>query len=161
MKCHTCASGDTKVIESRDVGDGKTIRRRRECLSCDKRFTTYERIERPAITVIKRDGTKQLYIRDKIVAGIGRATEKTSIGAEQIESIVNSIEEEIASSQSGEVSSEHLGSLIMDELANLDEVAYVRFASVYNSFQDIEGFERALKDIRAKKQARIKAGTKI
>ncbi len=150
MVCPKCPESDTKVIESRDVGEGHVIRRRRECLDCSYRFTTYERIERPNLSVIKKDGTRQVFDRTKMMAGIGRATEKTSVTGPQLEDLVASIEEELYGSGDGEVKSGLLGEMIIERLAELDDVAYVRFASVYRSFKDIASFERALKMIKEK-----------
>ena len=150
MKCPKCPHSDTKVIESRDVGEGNVIRRRRECLDCDYRFTTYERIERPNLTVVKKDGTRQMFDRAKLLAGISRATEKTSVTGPQVEDIVANIEDELYARGDSEVKSREIGELIMQRLAEINDVAYVRFASVYRSFKDIESFERALKMLKYK-----------
>jgi transcriptional repressor NrdR len=151
MKCHNCQSIDSKVIESRDVADGEATRRRRECLSCGARFTTYERIERPSLVVIKRDGTRQLFSRDKLLAGLQHSTEKTSVTNLQLESFVASIEREIYGRGEPEVSSTDIGELVMKGLPDLNEVAYVRFASVYRKFRDIGSFERELNKMRKAK----------
>lgn len=150
MKCPKCPHSDTKVIESRDVGEGFVIRRRRECLDCDYRFTTYERVERPNLTIAKKDGTRQLFDRSKLIAGINRATEKTAVTGSQLEDMVAQIEEELYSRGDNEVKSIDLGEMVMERLAVIDDVAYVRFASVYRSFKDIESFERALKMLKDK-----------
>lgn len=144
MKCPKCHTVETKVIESRDVGGGEAIRRRRECLECEFRYTTYERIERPNLVVIKRDGTRQSFNRQKILDGICRAAEKTSISAEQREDIVTSVERTVYEMGEAEIPSTVIGELVMSELAKYDEVAYVRFASVYRHFTSLKGFEREL-----------------
>ncbi len=152
MKCPKCPESDTKVIESRDVGEGFVVRRRRECLNCDNRFTTYERIERPNLSVVKKDGTRQMFDRAKVLAGISRATEKTSVTGPQVEDMVAKIEEELYSRGDSEIESRDIGELIMKELSEVNDVAYVRFASVYRSFKDIESFERTLKTIKEKQK---------
>jgi transcriptional repressor NrdR len=148
MKCHQCQSTDNKVIESRDVADGEAIRRRRQCLNCGYRFTTYERIERPSLVVVKRDGTREMFSREKLLAGLQRATEKTSVTNLQLESFVAQIERELYGRGEPEVASVDIGELVMQGLPKLSEVAYVRFASVYRHFKDITGFERELSRIR-------------
>ena len=148
MKCSQCGSLDNKVIESRDVADGEAIRRRRQCLKCDFRFTTYERLERPNLAVVKRDGTREMFSREKLLAGLQRATEKTSVSSPQLESFVALIERELYGRGEPEVASVDIGELVMQGLSKLNEVAYVRFASVYRHFKDITGFERELIRIR-------------
>ena len=148
MKCHHCNSIDNKVIESRDVADGEAIRRRRQCLKCGYRWTTYERLERPSLVVVKRNGTRQLFSREKLLAGLQHACEKTSVTNLQLESFVASIERELYDRGEPEVSSTDIGELIMAGLPKLSEVAYVRFASVYRKFRDISSFERELSRIR-------------
>jgi transcriptional repressor NrdR len=153
MKCGNCGATDTKVIESRDVADGEAIRRRRQCLKCGYRFTTYERLERPSLTVIKRDGTRQLFSRDKLLAGLQQAAEKTTVTSVQLEAFVAGIERELYGRGEPEVTSTDIGELVMNELPKLNEVAYVRFASVYRKFRDIGGFERELSKIRKSKES--------
>ncbi len=148
MKCNQCQSDDTKVIESRDVAEGQAIRRRRMCLSCGERFTTYERIERPQLIVVKNDGTRELFNRSKLLAGLYRACEKTAVTSLELEKVVNAIEQELYACGDDEVRSARVGELVMDQLARLNEVAYVRFASVYRRFKDIAGFERELSLVR-------------
>lgn len=150
MKCPHCHQNNSKVIESRDLLSGESIRRRRECLNCQHRYTTYERIERPAVTVIKKDGTRQMFDRAKVVAGLARACEKTTLTAAQVEELAESVERHIyqQSGSDNEITSEHIGGIIMDELADLNQVAYVRFASVYRNFTDLDSFERELTRIR-------------
>jgi transcriptional repressor NrdR len=148
MKCSQCNVADTKVIESRDAHDGEAIRRRRECTMCGNRFTTYERVERPQIIVIKSNGNRELFNRQKLLAGLYRACEKTPVTQVQLERLVTDIEREMQTCGEPEVSSAKIGDLVMDKLARINEVAYVRFASVYRKFTDIDGFERELLQIR-------------
>jgi len=152
MKCNQCQSDDIKVIESRDVADGQAIRRRRMCNQCGQRFTTYERIERPQLIVIKNDGTRELFNRSKLLAGLYRACEKTSVTSLQLERVVSNIEQELYACGEQEVSSSKIGELVMNELARLNEVAYVRFDSVYRRFKDIASFERELSHIRQRQK---------
>lgn len=151
MKCSQCQEVDTKVIESREAGDGEAIRRRRACTSCQYRFTTYERVERPQIIVIKNNGTRELFNRDKLLAGLYRACEKTPITSLQLERLVSDIEQQIHACGDQEVTTAKIGDMVMERIAPLDEVAYVRFASVYRRFKDIAGFERELLQIRERK----------
>ncbi|MDB5185729.1 MAG: ytcG [Candidatus Saccharibacteria bacterium] len=156
MKCSQCQQVDTKVIESREAADGEAIRRRRVCANCQYRFTTYERIERPQIIVIKNNGTRELFNRDKLLAGLYRACEKTPITSLQLERLVANIEQQIQSCGDQEVATARLGDMVMERLSQLDEVAYVRFASVYRRFKDIAGFERELTEIRERKTGYVK-----
>lgn len=153
MKCDHCQHDDTRVIESRDVAGGQSIRRRRMCAACGHRFTTYERIERPQIIVIKNNGTRELFNRDKLLAGLYRASEKTSVSSLQLERIVADIEDCLYGCGEPEVRSSKIGELVMERLASLNEVAYVRFASVYRRFKDIAGFERELSNIKQQRDA--------
>jgi transcriptional repressor NrdR len=148
MKCPQCQENNSKVVESRDVASGESTRRRRECLECRYRYTTYERLERPSLTVVKKDRTRQLFDRGKLMAGLERACEKTMISASQFEELVARIEHRIYDRNESEITSECIGEIIMDELADVNQVAYVRFASVYRSFTDLESFERELTRIR-------------
>jgi transcriptional repressor NrdR len=154
MKCQRCGSLDNKVVESRDVADNDAIRRRRECLSCGYRFTTYERLERPTLVVIKRNATRQLFSREKLLKGLQHATEKTPVTNLQLESFVASIERELYGRGEPEVSSTDIGELVMASLPKLNEVAYVRFASVYRKFRDISSFEKELSKIRRSKETK-------
>lgn len=140
MKCPFCSYEESKVIDSRPTDEGEKIRRRRECLRCNKRFTTYEMIETLPIIVVKRDKNRQTFDRNKILAGIDRACYKRPIPADDREKIVNDIESLLQSSLDREVSSARIGEMVMDRLRALDEVAYVRFASVYRQFRDINTF---------------------
>ena len=151
MKCNQCQIDDTKVIESRDVADGQAIRRRRMCGSCGFRFTTYERLERPQLIVVKNDGTRELFNRTKLLAGLYRACEKTPVTSLQLEKVVDAIEQDLYNCAENEVPSAKIGDLVMRELSQLNEVAYVRFASVYRRFTDIAGFERELSHIKHRK----------
>lgn len=152
MKCFECQCEDTKVIESRDVADGEAIRRRRMCPQCKNRFTTYERLERPQLVVVKNNGVRELYNRQKLMAGMLRASEKTTLTSLQLDRVVADIERELYACGEPEVKSARIGDLAMERLAVLDEVAYVRFASVYRRFTDIAGFEQALTRIRQQKE---------
>ena len=152
MKCPQCQSVESKVVESRDVAEGEAIRRRRECLHCAYRFTTYERIERPNLVVVKRNGTRQLFSREKILAGLQRACEKTPVTNMQLEAFVADLERELYSRGEPEIPSVEIGQAIMEKLADLNDVAYVRFASVYRNFKDIASFERELSEIRQRKE---------
>lgn len=151
MRCNQCHFEDTKVIESREAGDAEAIRRRRECLNCSHRFTTYERIEKPQLVVIKNDGTRQLYNRDKLTSGVYRACEKTPVTSIQIEQLVTNVENVLYALGETEVPSSAIGKAVMEELAKTNEVAYVRFASVYRRFKDIASFERELSEMRQPK----------
>ena len=152
MKCSQCQSDDIKVIESRDVADGQAIRRRRMCNACESRFTTYERLERPQLIVIKNDGTRELFSRSKLLAGLYRACEKTPVTSLQLEKVTNQIEQDLYDCSEPEVKSSKIGELVMDQLAALNEVSYVRFASVYRRFKDIASFEKELNNIRQQRQ---------
>ena len=158
MKCGQCGSDDTKVIESRDVDAAQAVRRRRACTSCGYRFTTYERLERPQLVVVKKDGTRQLFNRSKLLAGLYRACEKTTVTGIDLEDLVSSVEQQLYNCAETEVLSGKIGELVMERLPDLNEVAYVRFASVYRRFKDIASFERELSQIRGRKSANTVAG---
>ena len=151
MRCSQCECDDTKVIESRDAGDGQAIRRRRACPDCGYRFTTYERLERPQLIVIKNDSTRELFSRDKLLGGLYRACEKTPVTTLQLEKLVADIEQQLYACCDPEVFSAKIGEMVMERLSLLNEVAYVRFASVYRRFTDIAGFERELSQIKKRK----------
>lgn len=144
MNCPFCAYKESKVIDSRPADEGASIRRRRECLSCKKRFTTYEKIEHLPVIVIKRDGSRQSFDRVKLINGMVRACEKRPISLKTLEDIADDIEQELQSSIDRETSTVQIGEMVMDRLKNIDEVAYVRFASVYRSFKDINTFMEEL-----------------
>ena len=158
MKCPYCSFDEDKVIDSRPTDEGATIRRRRECLSCRKRYTTYEKVENMPIMVIKKDGSRQTYDRDKVRKGILRACEKRSVSINQIEKILDAIEGQINNSLEREVTSEFIGELVMEKLRELDEVAYVRFASVYRQFKDINTFMNELNKLYMKNNWRFALG---
>lgn len=151
MKCYECHCEDTKVIESRDVAEGEAIRRRRMCPQCKNRFTTYERVERPQLVVVKNDGVRELFNRQKLLSGLLRASEKTRLTSLQLDRVVADIEHELYACGEPEVASARIGDLAMERLALLDEVAYVRFASVYRRFTGIASFEQALSSIKQRK----------
>jgi transcriptional repressor NrdR len=151
MKCPFCGYADSKVIDSRPAEDGTTIRRRRECLECQKRFTTYEIIERMPLVVIKRDGSRESFDKVKIINGVIRACEKRPVTMTQIENLANDIELELRGRLESEVKSEVIGEMVMARLKDLDEVAYVRFASVYRSFKDINTFMEELTKLLTEK----------
>ncbi len=151
MKCPHCQSVDSKVVESRDVASGESIRRRRECERCSSRFTTYERVERPNLIVVKKDDKREVFDRQKVLCGIERASEKTSISAPEREDMVARIERKLYDLGKPEVRAGEIGELVMDELARADEVAYVRFASVYRNFKSIKSFEEGLSALKARK----------
>ena len=140
MRCPFCGELDSKVIDSRPAQEGASIRRRRECLVCKKRFTTYEFIEQTPLVVIKRDGSRQSFDRVKLINGMVRACEKRPVGLNQLEKIASEIETELHGSIEREIPSAQIGEMVMERLKDVDEVAYVRFASVYRSFKDIETF---------------------
>ena len=151
MKCPYCGFEESKVIDSRPADEGERIRRRRECLKCGKRFTTHEVIETVPIVVVKRDKSREVFDRAKLTAGILRACEKRPVSIEQIEKMVDAIEAQLQSSLDREVTSMTIGELTMDQLKNVDEVAYVRFASVYRQFKDINTFMEELNKLLMEK----------
>lgn len=144
MKCPFCGYLESKVIDSRPAEEGSTIRRRRECLACQKRFTTYEIIERLPLVVIKRDGSRQSFDKVKLINGMVRACEKRPVTLAQLEAIADEIEQELQSALEREISTVTIGEMVMERLKDVDEVAYVRFASVYRSFKDINTFMEEL-----------------
>lgn len=151
MKCPYCSYQESKVVDSRHSDEGNSIRRRRECLSCQKRFTTYETVESLPIIVVKKDNSREPFDRDKILRGMVRASEKRPVAIADIESAVAEIEQIVQNSLEREVSTDKIGELVMDRLKQLDEVAYVRFASVYRQFKDINSFMRELTKILEEK----------
>ena len=154
MKCPKCGYNESKVIDSRPSEEGASIRRRRECLSCQNRFTTYETVEKLPLLVIKKDKTRQTFDKNKLLNGIIEACHKRPITLEQMESVVNEIELELQNSLSHEVPSSKIGVLVMEKLKALDEVAYVRFASVYREFKDLDTFMRELEKLKSQKNER-------
>jgi transcriptional repressor NrdR len=147
MRCPACGFEEDKVVDSRSTREGRAIRRRRECLSCGRRFTTYEYVERASIEIAKKDGRREPLDREKLLTGLVKACEKRPIPREALERIVDSIENELAESGRTEVDSKEIGERVMAHLRGLDEVAYVRFASVYRSFKDLSDFMDELRDL--------------
>ena len=150
MKCPFCSHDDTRVVDSRLGKEGNNIRRRRECVECERRFTTYERVEETLPLVIKKDGRREAFDRQKIISGIQRACEKRPVSIATIEKLVDQMELNLQESGEKEIDASRIGEAIMEALQSLDEVAYVRFASVYRQFRDINEFMSELKDILAK-----------
>lgn len=148
MKCPFCGFEESKVIDSRPADDGERIRRRRECLGCAKRFTTHEVIETVPIVVVKRDKSREVFNRSKLMSGLLRACEKRPISMEQIEGMIDSIESQLQSGYDREVTSQHIGELVMEILKETDKVAYIRFASVYKNFEDTDTFLEELSRLR-------------
>ncbi|HBI33610.1 MAG TPA: transcriptional regulator NrdR [Candidatus Moranbacteria bacterium] len=144
MICPFCGNGDTKVVDSRDTNDSKAIRRRRECEKCQARFSTYEEMEIMRLTVTKRDGSKQEYDRRKIEIGLHKALEKRPVSEEKIGKAIGDIEYEIQARESNEISSKEIGRMILEKLKELDDVAYLRFASVYKGFKNADSFRKEM-----------------
>ena len=145
MKCPYCGNPDTRVVDSRPVDDNASIRRRRVCDDCGKRFTSYERVETVPLVVIKKDKTREIFDRSKIESGVIRACHKRPVSAQQIRELVDSVESEVASRGDREIPSTEIGEMVMSRIKNLDPVAYVRFPSVYHEFKDVETFMDELK----------------
>ena len=152
MKCPFCQHADTKVTDSRVTDDGNAIRRRRECLSCHRRFTTYELVEEAPLMVIKRDGHREMFDGDKLLRGLMRACEKREVSVEQIKELVASVERELRNRLVQEISSEELGEVVLAKLSDLDPVAYIRFASVYRRFSGLKDFMAELETLMAKEE---------
>jgi len=151
MKCPICSHQDTKVIDSRVSADELSIRRRRECLKCEFRFSTYESVEILDLTIVKKDGRKEAYNREKIVKGLRRSLEKRPISDEDFKQLINVIERDLQALRKSEIPSEQVGEIIMEHLKKVDKVAYIRFASVYESFEDAETFLEELEKLIDKK----------
>ncbi len=151
MRCPYCKNNDSRVIDSRAAEEGATIRRRRECTSCGKRFTTYEVVEKQPLMVVKQDGRREVFKREKILNGIIRACDKRDISLERITNLANEIERDIRNTMEQEVSTSDIGKLVMNRLKDFDEVAYIRFASVYRKFADISSFMEELRELQAHK----------
>ena len=147
MRCPFCKKADSRVIDSRAADDGNTIRRRRECTGCGKRFTTYEVVEKIPLMVIKNDGRRVVFDRNKLLNGLIRSCDKRDIPTEHIVSLANEIEKELRNTMDREVTTKAIGELVMEKLRNFDEVAYIRFASVYRKFADISNFRDELEDL--------------
>ncbi len=152
MKCPRCGAVDSKVIDSRSTDDFASIRRRRSCPTCGYRFTTYEVVDKVPVTVVKKNGTKELFDRNKVLSGILRACNKRTVTREQMESVVTDVEAEIQNSLDTEITSSYIADLVMDRLKAIDEVSYVRFASVHREFKDAQSFLEALEEIRESKK---------
>jgi transcriptional repressor NrdR len=151
MKCPYCSFNETKVLDSRPTEDNTSIRRRRECLGCQKRFTTYEKVEDIPVYVIKKDGTREAFNKRKILSGILKSCEKRPVSISEIERLVDDIEKQVYNTMKQEVLSHFIGELVMERLKKLDDVAYVRFASVYKQFKDINTFLEELQKILKEK----------
>jgi len=154
MKCPFCAKSGTQVIDSRASDEGASIRRRRRCLGCDKRFTTYERVELALPSIVKRGGSRAEYDRDKLRASMLLALRKRPVPREAVDDAIGRIEDKLLSAAQREVKSEKLGELVMRELKRLDKVAYIRFASVYRSFEDVDEFAEVVKEVRPSRRRR-------
>lgn len=153
MRCPTCEGRETRVIDSRDLEDAATIRRRRECVSCGARFTTYERIEAARLVVVKRDGSRQEFDRDKLAAGLRKALTRRPVADGAAERAADQIEAALRATGATEVASSRVGELAMDRLRELDQVAYIRFASVYQSFEDLETLKREVDSLLAERES--------
>lgn len=152
MKCPFCGFNDTKVVDSRMGKEGNNIRRRRECIDCERRFTTYERVEESLPLVVKKDGRREMFDRAKIIAGMQRACEKRPVSIATIEKFVDSFQQSLQENGEKEIEAGKIGNAVMEALQAIDEVAYVRFASVYRQFKDINEFMNELKDILAQEK---------
>ncbi len=151
MRCPFCSFDESKVVDSRSTDDNTTIRRRRECLSCSKRYTTYEKVEDIPILVVKRDSTRENFNKEKIINGLIRACQKRPVSRKQIEDLAEDIEKTISNKMITEVNSKLIGEMVMERLKNVDEISYVRFASVYREFKDINTFLEEIKSLVSKK----------
>ena len=152
MRCPFCNENDDRVVDSRESQNGHTIRRRRECLDCGRRYTSYERIEDIPFMVVKRDGSRTEFDRKKLLIGLYKACEKRPVPAKQIDAIVDAVEQKVHEREEREITTQEIGQYVMDRLKDLDQVAYVRFASVYRRFEDIESFMTELKDLLDQKR---------
>ena len=155
MQCPSCQNTDSRVLESRSADSGRSVRRRRECLNCDFRFTTYERVETTPITVLKKSGTKELFNRGKIISGLNRACEKTIINSSKIEFIVDEIELQLHQSIRKEIETIEIGEMVLTHLKDINEVAYIRFASVYRQFHGINDFITTLESLKPLKKEQL------
>lgn len=155
MKCPFCSYNEDRVIDSRSNAEGSSVRRRRECLNCAKRFTTYEYIEKIPLMVIKKDGRREPFNREKIVSGLLRACQKRPVSMEHLEKLVEEVEKDIQKKFDQEVEARYIGGLVMEKLAKIDDVAYVRFASVYRQFKDVNEFMKELQDVLSKNKKQL------
>jgi transcriptional repressor NrdR len=158
MRCPRCGERDTRVVDSRDLDDSATIRRRRECNACSTRFTTYERMEAARLVVVKRDGTRQEFDRDKLAAGLRKALTRRPVPDGAAEQAADEIEAELRAAGAGEVISSRIGTLAMDKLRGIDQIAYIRFASVYQSFEDLEDLKREVDTLYATREDDAESG---
>lgn len=149
MLCPFCNHPEDRVLESRELDDGRSVRRRRECLKCEGRFTSYERVEERPIMVIKRDGQREQFSRDKILKGVTRACEKRPVSAEMIDKLVDEVIHEVHRADGREVATQKIGELVMNKLQKIDQVSYIRFASVYRQFSDVKDFVKEVKELTA------------
>lgn len=150
MKCPKCGSSELKVNEKRDLDADTSIRRRRECVKCGHRFTTYERIEAASLNVVKKDGALELYLRDKLASGIHKALKKRPIEPDKVEELIDEIDREIRERGDGDIKSTEIGEIVMQKLKETDQVAYLRFASVYKAFEDAESFTKEAEKLKSK-----------
>ncbi len=157
MRCPSCFHNGTRVLDSRPVDEGRSIRRRRECESCLNRFTTFERVEEPPLIVVKKEGTREEFNKEKILRGLIKACEKRPVSLKQLEEVTQNVERELRNLGISEVKSDMIGEIVMEALRDIDDVAYVRFASVYRQFKDLNVFIEELKDILQKRE-RIRRG---
>lgn len=158
MRCPFCSYSDSRVLDSRPTVEGNSIRRRRECGSCGKRFTTYERVDELPLVVVKKDGRREPFDRKKLLIGLTKACQKRQVSTEKLEAVVEGIEKELRNTMETEIKSQYIGELVMEQLRKLDEVAYVRFASVYREFRDAESFMVEVKNLQRKNVDSIKGG---
>ncbi|SFI81401.1 transcriptional regulator NrdR [Thermoflavimicrobium dichotomicum] len=161
MRCPYCGNNGSRVLDSRPIHEGKAIRRRRECESCAQRFTTFEMIEEKPVIVIKKDGSREEFNREKLLRGLLRACEKRPVPIEHLEALVMDIERTLRERDQLEISTNHIGEMVLDRLINVDEVAYVRFASVYRQFKDINVFVKELEDLLNRSRRRHKTEKRI
>ncbi len=155
MQCPSCQNTDSRVLESRAADAGRSVRRRRECLNCDYRFTTYERVETVPISVLKRNGSKEIFNKNKVISGLTRACEKTCVDTEKLEMIVDEIELKLQQGNLKEVSSAEIGEMALEQLKGISEVAYIRFASVYRQFHGINDFVATLESFKSEKKEQL------
>ncbi len=155
MRCPYCGHGEDRVVDSREVSEGGQVRRRRECMLCQRRYTTYERIEEVPALVVKRDGQREPYDRSKVLAGLVRACQKRPVTSRQLESMADDVEAALSKKDEREIRSEEIGQILMSHLRELDQVAYVRFASVYRRFEDIEQFLAELERLRSERKVGV------
>jgi len=153
MKCPSCQNNNSRVVDSRPVEDGRSIRRRRECERCSYRFTTFEKVEESPLVVVKKEGTREEFSREKMLRGLIKACEKRPVALKQLEDLASDVEKELRNQGVSEIKSDEIGEMVMERLAKIDEVSYVRFASVYRQFKDINVFIDELKELIKKEQS--------